>query len=234
MSFLGFGRNNNQEPNPGALRPGQRAIGAGLGLVNPLLGLGYRAVSSYRNRNSEGGTYYGALNRSGYTGAERAAIRNAPAGQRQALIDLYRGDQTATANPALAAGMNAYQQQLGQSGAEHMQNAMNAEGSQASFALPGAAGAALQGATNQGGYNAPGGGQAGQLHRQGVSTQQQIAQLPAAMRQWIEHNGLPQTSNDIRRATNAMYLDQSVDMANSNYGQDIGFVAPQARQPRQQ
>lgn len=65
------------------------------------------------------------------------------------------------------------------------------------------------------------------------NTQQQINNLPSAMRQWIGQNGLPQTPNDIRRATNAMYLEGATNMANSNYGQDIGFIAPQARAPRE-
>lgn len=72
-----------------------------------------------------------------------------------------------------------------------------------------------------------------QPNQQQPNIQQQIGQMPAAMQTWIRNNGLPQTQDQIRRATNAMYLDQSTDMANSNYGQDIGFIAPQARAPRQ-
>ena len=231
MGFLGFGGNNNQTPNPNAPTTSQRLIGAGLTAANPILGMGYRLVTGYRNRNSVDGTYYGPMNRSGYDSTERAAIRAAAPDQRQALMDLYRGDNAAAmpagpaTNGALSAAMQQYQQQGGQSTTD----------------LPvmdmiGGAGSALQGATNQaqsGGYGAPGGGQAGALHRQGVSTQQQISQLPAAMQTYIRNNGLPQSANDIRMATNAMYMDGAVSQANSNYGQDIGFVAPQARAPRE-
>ena len=72
-----------------------------------------------------------------------------------------------------------------------------------------------------------------QSSQQQPNTQQQISQMPSAMQSWIRQNGLPQTPDDIRRATNAMYLDQSSNIAASNYGQDIGFIAPQARAPRQ-
>lgn len=50
---------------------------------------------------------------------------------------------------------------------------------------------------------------------------------------WIRHHGLPTDANGMRMAINAQYLDQSTDLANSNYGQDIGFIAPQARAPRE-
>ena len=53
------------------------------------------------------------------------------------------------------------------------------------------------------------------------NTQQQISQLPAAMQTWIRNNGLPQTQNDIRRATNAMYQDQSSSMAAGNMAGDL-------------
>lgn len=214
MGFLGFGGNNNQAPNPNAPTTRQRLIGAGLTVANPILGMGYRLVTGYRNRNSVGGTYYGPMNRSGYDRTERAAIRAAAPDQRQALMDLYRGDNAAPVNSSLASGMNQYQQGLG---LDHTQNAMNTEANQgAVMDLPGAAGGVLQG-TQQPTQN----------------TQQQINNLPSAMRQWIGQNGLPQTPNDIRRATNAMYLEGATNMANSNYGQDIGFIAPQARAPRE-
>ena len=201
MGFLGFGGNNNQAPNPNAPTTGQRLIGAGLTVANPILGMGYRLVTGYRNRNSVGGTYYGPMNRSGYTSQERAAIRNAPADQRQALMDMYRGDNTQTNTP-LAAGMQQYQQGLG---LDHTQNAMNAEANQgAVMDMPGAAGGVLQ-----------------NMQQPTQNTQQQISQLPAAMQTWIRNNGLPQTQNDIRRATNAMYQDQSSNMAAANMSGDL-------------
>lgn len=124
-----------------------------------------------------------------------------------------RGNVGQSPNEALAQGMQQYQQGLG---LDHAQNAMNAEANQgAVMDLPGAAGSVVQNSLNQ------------------PSTQQQIGALPAAMQTWIRNNGLPQTPNDIRRATNAMYLEGATNMANSNYGQDIGFIAPQARAPRE-
>jgi hypothetical protein len=59
------------------------------------------------------------------------------------------------------------------------------------------------------------------------------ARAYAASNPWIRHNGLPQNANDQRMAINSMYLDGATSMANSNYGSDIGFIAPQARAPRE-
>lgn len=96
-------------------------------------------------------------------------------------------------------------------------------------------GPSLNLADRQNSNNVPLMGAAGQFIQpnQQPNTQQQVSQMPAAMQTWIRNNGLPQTPDDIRRATNAMYLDQATAMANANYGQDIGFIAPQARAPRE-
>lgn len=67
----------------------------------------------------------------------------------------------------------------------------------------------------------------------GQDPREAAARAYAASNPWIRHNGLPQNANDQRMAINSMYLDGATSMANSNYGQDIGFVAPQAMAPRQ-
>lgn len=159
---------------------GQRATGAILTGINPLIGTLYRGYTN--NLNS----------------ANAALSR---AGTATGGFNMFGGgsDVGQTPNEALAQGMQQYSQQSPNAPTDGM--------------MPGAAGGVMQ--------------------QQSPNSQQQIANLPAAMQTWIRNNGLPQTPDDIRRATNAMYLDQSSNMAASNYGQDIGFVAPQARAPRE-
>lgn len=74
--FFHFGSqqgSGQQQQQPSTM---QRAAGIGLTMLNPLLGLGYRAANRYRMNNTVGGIYNGMG--SGYSAADRAAI-NGPA-----------------------------------------------------------------------------------------------------------------------------------------------------------
>ena len=78
-------------------------------------------------------------------------------------------------------------------------------------------------------------GGAGQFIQPNQQSQHNVDQLynRAMANPWIRHNGLPTDANGIRMAINSQYLDQATDLANSNYGQDIAYMTPHARTPRQ-
>lgn len=70
--MFGFFERKPKDPNQTAPSGTERALGMGLGMVNPLLGLGFRVVNGYRRNNTVGGIYNGFG--SSYNGADRAAI----------------------------------------------------------------------------------------------------------------------------------------------------------------
>ena len=75
MPFPFFGRSQNQNQQP-RLTAGQRLIGMGANYLIPGAGILTNTAFRYRNNNTVGGIYNGAL--SGYSAADRAAI-NGPA-----------------------------------------------------------------------------------------------------------------------------------------------------------